>query len=69
MSGCERTKFSSMIYEVSNRKGEGLGYHQKPYNPRTNIFMKPSNPSSSSTAQKGMNAYFIPTAETGRILN
>lgn len=31
--------------------------------------MKPSDPSSSSTAQKGLNAYFMPTAENGRILN
>lgn len=48
-----RTKLASMIYEMSKRKGEGLGYHQKPYNPRDNILTKPSNPSSSSTAQRG----------------
>ena len=29
------TKLASMIYGIIIRKGEGLGYHQKPYNPRT----------------------------------
>lgn len=54
-----------MIYGVSKRKWEGLGYHYKPYNPRTNILMKPSNPSSSSAAQKGLNAYYISATQNG----
>lgn len=67
--GFERTKLTSMIYELSKSKGEGLGYHQKPYNPRTKILMKSSNPSSSSTAKKRLNAYFVPIAENGKVLN
>lgn len=67
--GYERTKLASMIYGVSKSKGGGLGYHQKPYNSRTNILMKPSNPSSSRTSQKGLNAYFMHAPEKGRILN
>lgn len=33
-----RTKLVSIIYGVSRKKGEGLGYHQKP--PRTNTSIK-----------------------------
>lgn len=69
ISGYERTKLYSMIYEMGQSKRESLGYHQKPYHPKTNILMKPSDPSSSSTAQKGLKAYFMPAAEKGRILN
>lgn len=58
-SGYDRTKISSIIYGVSKSKEGGLGYHKKPYNPRFNILLKPSDPSSSSTAQKGLNAYFL----------
>lgn len=58
-----------MIYGVSKRKGEGLAYHQKPYNPRIDILMKPSDPSSSSTAQKGLNAYFMSPAKNSKVLN
>ena len=47
--GYNITKLASMIYGVSNRKGEGLGFHQKPYNPRTEILVKPLYPSPSST--------------------
>lgn len=69
ISGYERTKLVSMIYGVSKSKGEDLGYHQKPYNRKTNILMKPLNPFSLSTTQKGLNAYFIRAVENGRILN
>lgn len=58
-----------MIYEVSKNKGEGLGYHQKPYNPSTNIFFKASDPSSSSTTQVGFTSCFMHAAENSRILN
>lgn len=58
-----------MVYGVSKSKGEGLGYHQKPYNPRTSVLVKPSNPSFSSTAKNGLYAHFIPAIEKGKILN
>lgn len=67
--GSEKPKLASMIYGVSKSKIESFGYHQKPYNPIIDILMKPSNPSSLSTAQKRLNAYFMHAAENGRILN
>lgn len=66
--GYDRIKLASIIYGVSKSKGEGLSYHHKLYNPRINISVKPSNPSSSSTAQKRLNAYFLLAAEKGKIL-
>ncbi|XP_050919270.1 uncharacterized protein LOC127136792 [Lathyrus oleraceus] len=69
VSGFERTKLASMIYGVSKSKGEGIGFYQKPYNPRTDVLIKPSDPSSSSTSQKGLNAYYMSTAEMGRLVD
>lgn len=63
------TKLASIIYGVSKRKGEGLGIHHKPYNPRFNVSMKPLELSSSNTTQKGPNASFLPTAEKVKSLN
>lgn len=39
--GFERIKLAFMIYGVSKRKREGLGYYQNPYNPRTCLLVKP----------------------------
>lgn len=50
VSGYDITKLASIIHGVSKSKVEVLGYHQKPYNTKINILMKPSDPSSSSTA-------------------
>lgn len=58
-----------MIYGVSKSNGEGLEFYRKPYNPRTNVLVKPSYPSSSSNALKGLNVYFMHAAENGKILN
>lgn len=58
-----------MIYGLSNSKGKGLGYYHKPYNSRTNMLVKPSNPSSSSTTTKELYAHLIPATEKGKILN
>ncbi|XP_050916206.1 uncharacterized protein LOC127131326 [Lathyrus oleraceus] len=63
------TKLASMVYGVSKSKGHGIGFHQQPYNTRTKIFVQPSDPSSSSTAQKGLNAYFMPAVENCKVLN
>lgn len=67
--GFERTKLNSMIYGVSKSKGGGIKFYQKPYNPRIDVLIKPSDPSSSSTYQKGLNAYFILVVENGKIMN
>ena len=67
--GYNKTKLASLIYGVSKIKGEGLGFHQKPYNPRIGILMKPLYPSSSSTAQKRLNTYVMLVAENGKVLN
>lgn len=69
ISGFERTKLASMIYGVSKSKVEGLGFHQKPYNSMTEILVKQSDPSSSSTSQKGLNAYFMSATINGKVLN
>lgn len=58
-----------MIYGVSKRKGGGLGYSQKSFNPRSETLSKPINPSSSSSAKKGLDSYFIPTAKNAKNLN
>lgn len=69
VSGYDRTKLASITYGVSKSKWEGLGYHNKPYNLRINILLKPSYHSYSSTSQKGLNAYFMLAAKKGKILN
>lgn len=69
ISGYDRTKLASIIYGVSKSNGERLGYHKKPYNPRFDILVKASDLSSSSTTEKGLNAYFLLVAENVKILN
>lgn len=54
ITGFERTKLASMIYGVSKSEGEGLGYHQIFFNPRTETLTKPSDSSSLSSAKKGL---------------
>lgn len=69
ISGYGRTKLASIVYGVSKSKGKGLGYPQKPYNSRFNILVKPSDPSSSSTTEKGLNAYFLSAAKKVKTMN
>lgn len=68
MTDFERIKLASMIYGVSKRKGEGFGYHQKPFNTRTKTLIKPLNPSSSSSFQKGLYSQFVP-GTNAKVLN
>lgn len=48
---------------------EGLGYHQKPFNPRIKTLIKTSDPSFSKSAQKGLEFYFIRGSNNAKILN
>lgn len=68
ITGFEITKLASMIYGVSKRKGEGFGYHQKPFNPMIKTLIKPFDPSSSSSAKKGLYSQFMPAANV-KVLN
>lgn len=52
LTGLKRTKLASMIYGVIRSRGESLGYHQNPFNPRTATLIKPSDPSSSKSTEK-----------------
>lgn len=63
------TKLASMIYGVSRNKGEGIGYSQKRFNPRSEILIKPIKPSSSSSANKGIDSYFVPDVDKAKVLN
>lgn len=47
-----RTKHASMIYGVSRRKREALGYSQKTFNPRFETLSKTTNTSSSTLLKK-----------------
>lgn len=58
-----------MINGVTRSKWEGLGYSRKYFNPRFETLSKPIDPSSSSSTQKGLNSYFVPAAETTKIMN
>lgn len=69
INGFNRTKLASMIYGVSRSKWEGLGYSQKYFNPRFEILSKPTNASSSSSAKKGLNSYFVPAVKNAKVLN
>lgn len=67
--GFNRTKPASMIYGVSISKEEGLGYSQKPFNPRSETLIKPTKHSSSSSAQKGLDSYFVPAIDKAKVMN
>lgn len=69
LTGLEITKLASMIYGVSRSKGEGMGYCQKPFNLRTKTLIKPSDPSSSKSTQKGLDFYFTLDFNNAKILN
>lgn len=58
-----------MIYGVSRSKGEGLGYSQKTVNPRFETLSKPTNTSSLSSAQKGIDSYFVHVNKNEKVLN
>lgn len=59
ITGFNRTKFPSMIYDVSISKREGIGYHKKLFNSRTKTLIKPSNPYSSSSVEKWLYSQFV----------
>lgn len=63
------TKLASMICDLSISKWEGIGFSLKSFNPRFETFCKPTNPSSSGSAHKGLNSYFVPAAENEKVLN
>lgn len=69
INGFNRFKLTPMIYGVSRRKVEGLGYSQKSFNLRFEILSKLTNPSSSSSSQKGIDSYFVHAAENAKIMN
>lgn len=69
ITGLNRTKLTSMIYGVSRRKGDGLGYFQKPFNPRSGTMIKPIEPYFSSYAQIRLDSYFVPTTDKAKVLN
>lgn len=47
----------------------GLSYSQKSFNPRFETLSQPTNSSSSSSAQKGFDSYFVPATENAKVLN
>lgn len=57
-----------MINGVSRSKGEGLGSLQKTFNLRFETLSKPTDPSSSSSAQRGLDSYFIPISQNANVL-
>lgn len=67
--GLKRTKLASIIDGVSRNQGEGLDYHKKPFNPRTETLIRLSNPSSSKYSQKGLDFYFAPDSNNAKVLN
>lgn len=69
ISGFNIIKLAFVIYGVSGCKGDGLGYSQKPFNPRSETLNKPTKPSSSSSSQKGLNSYFVPVTDKVKVLN
>lgn len=69
INGLERTKLASMIYGVSNIKGECMGYNERYSNPKAKLFKKPSDPSFSSIAQTELKTYFVSASNKGKILN
>lgn len=68
ITGFNRTKLESMIDGVSRSKEEGLGYHQKHFNPRNETQIKPSYSSSLRSSQKRLYSHFVP-ANNVKVLN
>lgn len=69
ITGFNRTKLASMIFGVSRSKEEGLGYLQKYFNTRFETLSKPTNPSFSSSDQKGLDSHFVPATQNAKVLN
>lgn len=46
-----------------------MGYNEKSFTTKDLTLQKLSDPSSSSTAQKGLNTYFVLVADNGKVLN
>lgn len=69
ISAFKRTKIAFMIYSISRRRGEGLGYSKIFFSSRSETLIKPIEPTSSSSAQKGLYSYFVPEANKEEVLN
>lgn len=67
INGFNITKLSSMIYGVSKSKWEG--YSQKSFNLKFETLSKPTNPSSSSSAKRGLEYYFVLDTENAKTVN
>lgn len=67
--GLKRTKLASIIYDVSRNRGEGIGYYQKPFNPRIETLIETSYTSSLESTQKGLHFYFVPDLNNAKALN
>lgn len=65
----ERTKLSSMFYEVSKSKWEGMGYNKRSVYLGVSTLKNHSDPYSLSNAQTEIKDYFDLAAENSKILN
>lgn len=69
VNGFDRTKHASIIYGVRRNKEDGISFSQNTSNQRVETWVKPMEPSCSSSTKRGLYSHHVPVDDKAKVLN